>query len=163
MSSPACRKAERSCCSLRVYQVLMRKAQAKVDPGHEDTKEGAKRDHLTRHDVIKAVERVMTPKQGCDGSEEQARTTETQNDRGRQLEDNAAYGEYEDSDRVSIASQIEIFERRPDGGRGNDAAVEEVQTAEQAGYRGKAKVDLEFELLHNEDCVILLSAVAGLS
>ena len=60
---------------------------------------------------------------------------------------------------------MKIFKHRCDRGRGNDATVEQIETAEQASYGAEAKVDLALELpfCGNFCFLTIVSVACGLS
>lgn len=116
--------------------------QARVDAAHSHAEQDSEGDHG-----------LPVADEGCAhgdeakgeraGREPQPRAEPAHGERRRQLEDDAGDGEDEDADAVAVAEEAQVGHHGRHRRRADDARVQQIQTAEQAGNGAESQVDLE--------------------
>jgi len=106
--------------------------QAGVDPGHGDAQQDTQHDHLLPCPDERGAEGDQSEAEG-DEREPDARTDEAHCKGRGELEDHAGDGEDEYRDGVAVALQVQVAQHAGHRRGRDDARVEEVQTAENAG------------------------------
>lgn len=117
--------------------------QSGIDTGHSNTQQDPQRDHLAPSLHERSAKRDNT-KAHRDEREPDTGSERPDSDRRRQLKRYTRNREDKDRDRVAVADvELQVRQHGRNGRRGDDAAIEQVQTAENACDGTQAQVDFE--------------------